>query len=245
MASAGTERYEAKNVQPEIAPICDWTGFYIGIHGGWRGGEQEWVRDNEDTPDLSVRDSFSQGFGGVQIGYNHQFGQWFVIGVELTGSYGGPDAKQTFDESLNSDDIKHFKTKHDWEGTFALRAGFTSLNNKLFMYVKGGGAVTHWNYHYVNDETFANSAGLPEFDRWHEEETRLSPMVGAGFEYAFTCHWSAKVEWNRVFLGEETVSGVLHEDPNPNGFIDLDDPNHAYKIDLEQDSVLVGLNYKF
>jgi outer membrane immunogenic protein len=245
--SAGPEQYEAKSVvQPIAAPMCDWTGFYIGVHGGWRGGSNEWQRttDAVDTPgDLALRETIHGGFGGLEFGYNRQFGQWFVIGLELTGAYGTPDQNTTVVESGDSD-IKHFGTQNDWGGTFALRIGFTSFNNKLFMYGKVGGAVTHWNYDYINDETLSNSLHQSELDRWHEEETRISPLVGAGLEYAVTCHWTIKAEWNRTFLGEQTVSGVLHEDPSPD-FIDSNDPNHAYNIRLEQDSAFVGLNYKF
>jgi outer membrane immunogenic protein len=243
IAFAGPERLEAKEMK-QIAPApppCDWTGFYIGIHGGWRGGENEWNEREDTSRDLQLRETINGGFGGLEIGYNRQFGQWFVLGFELTGAYGSPDEDTSY-EVFNGGgrfETKHFHTQNDWSGTFALRAGFTTLNNKLLIFGKFGGAVTHWNYDYVNDETFDNSIGRPEFDRWSEEETRISPLVGAGFEYAFNCHWSAKVEWNHIFLGAQTVTGVLHEDFEPN------DPNHGYSIDLTQDSAFVGLNYKF
>jgi outer membrane immunogenic protein len=247
--SAGPEPVEAKNIVQPIPPMCDWTGFYIGVHGGWLGGENEWHRSNDPATDLETQQFINGGFGGLQVGYNRQFGRWFVIGAELTGSYNAFDETNTVPGTTDffqfGTDTKHYGTKQDWSGTFALRAGFTSLDNKLFMFVKGGGAVTHWNYDYVNDETLANSLRQPEFDRWHEEETRISPLVGAGLEYAITCHWTAKVEWNRTFLGEEKVSGTLHEDPNPFSGPESDALNHAYNIDLTQDSVIFGLNYKF
>jgi outer membrane immunogenic protein len=244
-APAGPEPIETKNVVQPPPPMCDWTGFYIGVQGGWRGGTNEWQRPDDavgSSGELALRETIHGGFGGLELGYNRQLTQWFVMGLEVTGSYGTPDEHTTIHES--DGDIKHFGTENNWGGTFALRIGFTSLNNKLLLYAKGGGAVSHWNYDYVNDETLTNSIHQPEFDRWHEEETRLSPLVGAGLEYAITCHWTVKAEWNRTFLGEERVSGVLHEDPSPD-YLDTNDPHHAYNIKLEQDSAAVGLNYKF
>ena len=56
------------------APPYNWTGFYVGAEGG--GG---WGRVGLDT---SVFDDakLSGALGGVQAGYNQQFGSW-VVGV--------------------------------------------------------------------------------------------------------------------------------------------------------------------
>ena len=49
IAFAGPERYSGKEVAPIMQPECNWTGFYIGAHGGWRGGDANWY----DTTDVS------------------------------------------------------------------------------------------------------------------------------------------------------------------------------------------------
>jgi outer membrane immunogenic protein len=51
-----------------VAPLYNWTGFYIGAMGGF---------GKEDTSDFAL----SGGFGGGTAGYNWQTGQ-FVFGIE-------------------------------------------------------------------------------------------------------------------------------------------------------------------
>lgn len=234
---AGPERYSGKEVAPIMQPECNWTGFYIGAHGGWRGGDANWFEpQSSGSADFLSEDTTSEFFGGIQVGYNRQINSWFVIGGELTGSYGGGfDPTKTYTEP--GDEVHHYKTESDWSGTFALRLGVTSMNNKLLVYVKGGGAVTHWNYDYVNDETM--SAGRTELDRWSQEETQVSPMAGVGAEYMFNCHWSVKAEYQRIFLRDKTIRGTLVED------FESDDPNQRFRFDRDQDSVSLGFNYRF
>jgi opacity protein-like surface antigen len=64
--------------------VYDWTGFYIGGHAGG-----EWATRagsvNGDFFDL-MKQNMSGALGGVQLGYNHQFGH-VVLGAELSGSW--------------------------------------------------------------------------------------------------------------------------------------------------------------
>src|SRR5258708_15668146 len=53
---------------PALAPIYNWTGFYIGAMGGY---------GSEDTSDLALKG----GFGGGTVGYNWQTGM-YVFGIE-------------------------------------------------------------------------------------------------------------------------------------------------------------------
>src|SRR4051794_34562161 len=78
---AGPERLDTKEskavVQPAPPPECHWTGFYIGIHGGyvWADDASLVELDETDPPFEFNRDGF---IGGGQLGYNFQLGSWFV-----------------------------------------------------------------------------------------------------------------------------------------------------------------------
>ncbi len=245
---AGPEPFKstAKEVAPlPPPPLFDWTGFYVGVQAGWRMNDYHWNEADNDQREIDVDGNFDVGFAGLQIGYNRQVARWFVIGVEVSGTYGQSDDHQTL-RITDTREILHFGTENDWGSTFALRAGFTLLENRLLLFAKGGGALSHWNYDYVNDQTLANSAMQPQFDRWHEEENRISPLVGAGAEYAIGRHWTAKAEWNRVFGGSRTLRSTLlrDDDPDTEG-AEGDISGYGHKIDLEQDNVFLGLNYKF
>lgn len=58
------------------APIYNWTGFYIGAHGGY--GWSNFSGDGTFGPGSATAKGF---LGGGQLGYNYQIGQ-FVIGAE-------------------------------------------------------------------------------------------------------------------------------------------------------------------
>lgn len=57
-----------------IAPINNWTGFYIGLNGGGAWGSSRWSG-------LGNHFDVSGGLVGGTIGYNWQFGTW-VVGLE-------------------------------------------------------------------------------------------------------------------------------------------------------------------
>jgi hypothetical protein len=65
--------------------LYDWTGFYIGGHGGWAWTQKDW-RDGLSGVEL-VSYTADRSIGGVQGGYNRQTGA-FVVGVEAQSSWG-------------------------------------------------------------------------------------------------------------------------------------------------------------
>ena len=71
---------------PVVAPIYDWTGFYIGANGGW--GQSHGCVDFV-TPAGTVAGGCadrSGGLAGGQIGYRWQTNQ-FVLGLEAQGDW--------------------------------------------------------------------------------------------------------------------------------------------------------------
>src|SRR6266436_1756629 len=78
-AFAGTEMYngkETKAVQAAQTPtLCDWAGFYIGLHAGGQFGHSQ-TNDLDDW-NLFAHHHFGydeSGFnGGMQFGYNFQW----------------------------------------------------------------------------------------------------------------------------------------------------------------------------
>ena len=67
---------------PVIAPIYDWTGFYIGANGGW--GQRRNCWDFLDVAGVAVASGCRERSGGLfggQLGYRWQASQW-VFGVK-------------------------------------------------------------------------------------------------------------------------------------------------------------------
>ena len=72
---------------PMVAPIYDWTGFYIGGNGGW--GQSHNCLDFVDAFGVFFADGCRERSGGLvggQIGYRWQASQW-VFGLEAQGDW--------------------------------------------------------------------------------------------------------------------------------------------------------------
>ena len=72
---------------PYVAPIYNWTGFYIGGNGGW--GQSNSCLNFDGFGIFGFADgcaSRSGGLVGGQIGYRWQASQW-VFGVEAQGDW--------------------------------------------------------------------------------------------------------------------------------------------------------------
>ena len=94
------------------APIYNWTGFYIGGHvgGAFRGNDNNLLGGSNDGTFL----------GGVQGGYDYQFAQNWVFGLEA--NYSWLDTSNSFSNSAL--------------GSVTGRLGYTW--GPALLYVKGG-----------------------------------------------------------------------------------------------------------
>jgi outer membrane immunogenic protein len=191
--------------QRAFVPVYNWTGFYIGAHGGYGWADTGWT-------DTVIPGSFghnSDGFlAGGQIGFNYQINT-LVFGIEGDLSWadisGGTSSPRFGGETFDS--------RIDWMGTLTGRVGF-ALDNWL-IYGKGGFAWANDNLSY----TFPGFAGS-------SEATRTGWTLGAGVEYGFWNNWSAKLEYNYMDFGSRTVTYA------PAVSFDVDQQVHAVKLGL-------------
>jgi outer membrane immunogenic protein len=222
-ASAADMAVKARPPAPVIAPIYDWTGFYIGANGGWGQTRNCW--DFLDAGGFAVasgcRDR-SGGLAGGQIGYRWQMNQW-VFGLEAQGDWA--DLSNTrvslFDPFFST------RVKTDGIGLFTGQIGY-AWNAALF-YVKGGAAVTSNRFSIL--ETFTG------IELASASSTRWGGAIGVGFEYGFTPNWSFGVEYNHLFMGDanNSFSGLT---PVAAAFVNN-------RISQDVDMVTVRLNYRF
>lgn len=109
---------------PADIVVSDWTGFYIGAHGGYGAGTMFF-----DPP--GAEQDVSGWLGGVQLGYRQQFDQ-FVLGIQTDLSatnISSDEAGGDPDDTL------------DWYGSTTLRAGF-SPSEMFLVYALGGVAYS-------------------------------------------------------------------------------------------------------
>ena len=236
MATAGPERLlsgkEMKEVAPAPAPECNWTGFYIGLEGGYGGGNLKWtVQDQKTFPETTIIEHQQEGFfGGGELGYNFQIGR-FVVGAEGDFSYSDVTAHTSMNQF--TPDKTTNDTGSDWIGTIALRLGL-AWRHALF-FAKGGVSFAHLEY-LSNRDDFSDPEETPHIDRFSTDTINGAPMVGGGVEYALNCHWSVKAEYKHIFFGNYHIHGTT---------FDLVPEQDFFKIRLQNNAVELGLNYKF
>jgi outer membrane immunogenic protein len=208
-----------------VAPIYNWTGFYIGAHIGWGHTDKEWSHSDPFVDSFfSDRDHKASGFlGGGQVGFNWQTGA-LVLGIEGQASW------TDWDKSSECFTVVGFPAIHcghtvDWVATIAARLGFAAAN--WLFYVKGGFAFA--------DEDFSLSTlGITGLRSSGDTETGW--MVGVGVEYGFTPNWSAKIEYNFMDFGDRDITFV------DTFGLGLDT---RFNIDQQIHVVKFGINYRF
>jgi len=187
-ADLGARPY-TKAPPPMMVAMYDWSGFYIGINGGWGQSSEryDWLGYS------LVSANATGGTVGGQIGYNWQAGSW-VFGLEAQGNWADLSKSYVLYVDPFTLDSLSVGTKVDALGLFTGRVGY-AWNNALF-YVKGGAAVVSNNYwaavNNINVVTVSN--------------TRWGADVGVGFEYGFTPNWSFGVEYNHAWLGNQNYN---------------------------------------
>jgi outer membrane immunogenic protein len=212
---------------PMVAAIYDWSGFYLGINGGWGSSHKCW--DNNNNLGILTAPAFregchdaSGGMVGGQIGYRWQAASW-VFGIEGQGDWAdlkGSNAS-VFAPNIGATN----RSKIDALGLITGHVGY-AWNNVLW-YVEGGAAVTSDHY-----DGIVTASGLV-FDR--ANETRWGAAVGTGIDFAFAPNWSAGVKYDHLFMGDHnmaftSVGGVFSR-------------NDTIRQDV--DMVTVHINYRW
>jgi outer membrane immunogenic protein len=136
--AAGPYPYRAAP-PPYVAPIYQWTGFYIGANGGWGSSHKCWdLTNNGFGPIPAFAEGCHNATGGVaggQIGYRWQTGTW-VWGLEGQGNWADLRGSNVslFDPFFQN------RSRIDAFGLLTGQVGWAW--NNVLLYVKGGGAVT-------------------------------------------------------------------------------------------------------
>ena len=206
-----------------VAPIYDWTGFYIGGNGGW--GESHSCVDFFNAAGVDFADSCRGRSGGViggQFGYRWQASQW-VFGVEAQGDWADLNNQRL--SILNP--VFSTRTKTDGIGLFTGQIGYAW--NASLLYFKGGAAVADTRFSILNTLSGTELAAA--------SATRWGGTVGVGWEYGFAPNWSAGIEYDHLFMGTSNNSFSI---VNPINAAFLND-----RISQDIDMVTLRFNYKF
>lgn len=187
------------------APVFTWTGFHIGYNRGY-GGAVFNANVGLSSPVLggNVSRTFDQASGwfvGGQIGYDYQFANRVVLGLESDLQWSDiKSSHQAATAASNPLDATYSNTSQnlEWFGTTRARLGYSF--GRLLPYVTGGVAY---------GKTTANGAQLLAgggIVAGSASSTNVGWAAGAGLDIALSGNLSARAEY--LYLQLPGVSGA-------------------------------------
>jgi len=198
------------------AAVYNWTGFYLGGNLGAGFGSSSW-----SDPVTGANNSFNSkaGFlGGGQVGANYQWNH-LVLGVE--GDFDWAKGMGLSGSGLDSVG-NGINTGVNFTSTVTGRIG--AAFDRLLVYGKGGLALAQDNSTFT--DTFGNSAS--------NTFMRTGWTVGGGLEYALGSNWTARIEYDYLGFGSQSLS-----------FATPTTPLYSTNASLNVQEVKAGLNFKF
>lgn len=218
----------------EAPPIFSWTGFYAGVSGGLGGGQAPIRMDIATGGVVVARDRYSDRSTGVllggQIGFNYQFANRFVAGLEADWSWANIDGRRKAAVSYVAPprvETNDAFARTEQLGTLRARFGYAS-GRFLPFFTAGlawGGLKQSFN---IADTTGYVATG-------GGSSVRMGWTLGAGFEYALGDALSFKTEY--LFIQLPGFSTLVRDNA---GFVN--------PTSLGRSSghlVRAGLNYRF
>lgn len=263
--AADLPSYKAPPPPPVFAPPPPlWTGFYAGLNAGYAfGGSSQANTASFGSDRLAaltaplsgipfVTSNFIPGItalantgtaninqngfiGGGQVGYNYQWGQSFVVGLEADiqgagirgrGSYAGastdslaaaigPFAAAVNRTAIGTGDIQ---AGVDWMGTVRGRLGWLFTPTFLVYGTGGlayGGVYANATHNAAANLSLSLPAGIPFSaalgfpvvpGSGRYSDTRVGWTAGGGFEWMVMPNWSIKAEALYYDLGSATFA---------------------------------------
>jgi len=244
---------------PPSAPVYSWTGFYVGVNGGWGWSSFDTIFDPGQFPNTIdftrqfLHTSVNGGVYGGQLGYNWQLNNW-VLGVE--GDFNGAGMSDTQQIAIDSmrfpgrgaTNLFSVTDKINWLASIRGRIGV--LWGPGLLYFTGGGAweqvkrspsaTTHSGVPVGSD--LGSIATSPTFT-----STRSGFVVGGGYEWLFAQHWTVRGEYlfydfgnsdNDVLVFPITQCG---SGPTPASACNIPVTTGKNNVNV----VRFGLNYRF
>jgi outer membrane immunogenic protein len=235
-AAAAADLAAHSPLSASAPPAITWTGFYVGLNAGGTWSNSNAVStamaDVFGNPDLIAGPEYGvasamlattstpvkiDGFlGGGQIGYNYQFANGWVAGLELDFQGIAPEHStgkafsQAVEPGFNAFPIDQFLSAEGslkYFGTVRGRIGFLILPT-LLAYGTGGLAYGTADMATNIVQAVANDPALPDpyAVSGSFKYTLAGWTAGGGLEWLFSPNWSLKVEYLFYDLGHVTYA---------------------------------------
>jgi len=222
-ASAADMPVKARYNAPAAAPAYNWTGFYLGLNGGYGWGQ---TTGNFLPTYITGNHDISGGLVGGQVGFNYQLpASPLVLGIEADWDWadikGSQSGTAVFVLSPGGDSVKAEDL-----GTVRGRAGYAW--DRFLIYGTGG-----WAWSHRVSSTFWPSAVSTS-----NSHSLNGYTVGGGIEYGFTPNLSLKVEYLYAHL---LPTSFFQNAGCPSG----PQPLSSCSLGANVNVVRLGLNWRF
>ena len=169
-----------------VAPMFNWSGFYVGAHvgGGW--SDLDWTLVQPAAPAGEPLHHSDTGFlVGGHVGLQKQFGN-LVVGIE--GSYTGGSP---LDDRVESTLFPGLARVASIKDLYMATARLGLAQDRWLGYVKGG---------YANGPVELKTLDAANVVTSQTSHREGGWVLGAGLEYALTNLWIFGLEYNFIHL---------------------------------------------
>jgi len=220
---------------PMVAPVANWTGFYIfgGAGGGLWAGDQHTETWPAGVPlAIDTRNGSSGWFGTVGAGYDWQINPTWVVGVFGDGQFGS--LRSNINDTFNGL-TGYLKLQDQWAA--GVRVGYLVAPNVL-SYVNGGYSGAHFS---GTNEVFTAS-GAPSIVHTNSFN-RNGWFVGGGVEnnlniFGITAPgWFMKTEYRSSYYNAKDIPELFNATNLPTGF--------AVRENVWTQTISTSLVYRF
>ena len=196
-----------------VAPVFNWTGGYIGGQVGYLWGDGDL-----DADDGSIASVEPDGWlGGLYVGYNYQFTNNVVLGIDADFAWTGADDDASAFDGCGTL-IGSIQSELDWEGAVRGRLGYAV--DRFLPYVAGGVAFGKMDAEIFN---------LAPASLGSDDDTAVGWTIGVGLDYAFTDNIIGRAEYRYTDFGD----------------FDFNIGDGSGSVDLSTNDVRLGIAYKF
>jgi outer membrane immunogenic protein len=206
----------AADLEEPPPEVYDWSGIYIGAHGGYGFGDVEY--DTSLTGE-NIQSDIDGFIGGGHLGWNWQMdsvvfgGEASFTGTDLDGDNDSGVAGVNLDGDVS------------WYALFGGKLGFAA--DRTLFYAKGG-------YAYGEIGTAGQNANIP--DAFSNDENHHGWFIGGGIEYAWMDDVIVGAEYNFIDLGGER---------NHNGITTAGIPYVNEDVEAQIHAVTARVSFKF
>jgi len=199
--------------EPAVEPVMfSWSGAYVGVQAGYIWSE------TTSFDDFGFYIPFDPNglSGGLYAGYNHQFINDLVVGIDADFALSNADgAASAFDPLGAPIPITTGVAEIEWTGAVRARLGYAV--GRILPYVAAGVA-------FAKVEDTITVAGVPGF----YSDTYTGYTVGAGLEYAMTDNVILRGEYRFSDYGDRYFATPV-----------------SNNVELRTSELRIGISYKF